>query len=72
MEGLIIFTAAGLHGGAFKDVLIDGFVTPPSSVAPMFPFYDNTSDWDDFGEVINPDDFVVKDDNMEQSSMHVS
>lgn len=64
-------SAAGLHGGAFKDVLIDGFVTPPSSVAPMFPFYDNTSEWDDFGEVINPDDFVVKDDNMEQSSMHV-
>lgn len=38
----------------------------------MFPFYDNTSEWDDFGEVINPDDYVVKDDNMEQSFMHVS
>ncbi|CAN4085894.1 unnamed protein product [Withania somnifera] len=63
--------AAGLHNGAFKDVLIDGFIPPSSSVAPMFPFYDNTSEWDDFGEVINPDDFVVKDDNMEQSSMHV-
>ncbi|XP_059304797.1 cleavage and polyadenylation specificity factor subunit 2 [Lycium ferocissimum] len=63
--------AAGLHSGAFKDVLIDGFVPPSSSVAPMFPFYDNTSEWDDFGEVINPDDYVVKDDNMEQSSMHV-
>lgn len=63
--------ASGLHSGAFKDVLIDGFVPPSSSVAPMFPFYDNTSEWDDFGEVINPDDYVVKDDNMEQSSMHV-
>ncbi|KAM3247903.1 Cleavage and polyadenylation specificity factor subunit 2 [Capsicum chinense] len=64
-------SAAGLHSGAFKDVLIDGFVPPSSSVAPMFPFYDNTSEWDDFGEVINPDDYVVKDDNMEQLSMHV-
>ncbi|KAH0721772.1 hypothetical protein KY290_006344 [Solanum tuberosum] len=63
--------ASGLHSGAFKDVLIDGFVTTSSSVAPMFPFYDNTSEWDDFGEVINPDDYVVKDDNMEQSLMHV-
>ncbi|OIT01411.1 PREDICTED: cleavage and polyadenylation specificity factor subunit 2 [Nicotiana attenuata] len=63
--------AAGPYSGAFKDVLIDGFVPPSSSVAPMFPFYDNTSEWDDFGEVINPDDYVIKDDNMEQSSMHV-
>ncbi|XP_009605983.1 cleavage and polyadenylation specificity factor subunit 2 [Nicotiana tabacum] len=63
--------AAGPYSGAFKDVLIDGFVPPSSSVAPMFPFYDNTSEWDDFGEVINPDDYVIKDDNMEQLSMHV-
>lgn len=67
-----MFTAASPYSGAFKDVLIDGFVPPSSSVAPMFPFYDNTSEWDDFGEVINPDDYVIKDDNMEQSSMHVS
>ncbi|CAN4087744.1 unnamed protein product [Withania somnifera] len=50
--------AAGLHSGAFKDMVIDGFIPPPYS-------------WDDFGEVINPDDYVVKADKMEQLSMHV-
>ncbi|PIN22268.1 hypothetical protein CDL12_05024 [Handroanthus impetiginosus] len=60
--------ASGLQPGAFRDVLIDGFVPPPSSVGPMFPFYDNSSEWDDFGEVINPDDFVIKDEDMDQAS----
>ncbi|KHG29898.1 Cleavage and polyadenylation specificity factor subunit 2 -like protein [Gossypium arboreum] len=59
----------GQHGSRFRDVLIDGFVPPSSSVAPMFPFYDNTSDWDDFGEVINPDDYVIKDEDMDQGAM---
>lgn len=58
----------GQHGSRFRDVLIDGFVPPSSSVAPMFPFYDNTSDWDDFGEVINPDDYVIKDEDMDQGA----
>ena len=43
-----------------------------TSVAPIFPFYENTSDWDDFGEVINPDDYVIKDEDMDQSAMRVS
>lgn len=38
----------------------------------MFPFYDNTSEWDDFGEVINPDDYVIKDEDMDQVAMLVS
>lgn len=38
----------------------------------MFPFYENTSGWDDFGEVINPDDYVIKDEDMDQATMHVS
>lgn len=38
----------------------------------MFPFYENTFDWDDFGEVINPDDYVIKDEDMDQAGMHVS
>lgn len=25
--------------GGYKDILIDGFVSPPTSVAPMFPFF---------------------------------
>ncbi|KAM7491337.1 hypothetical protein LguiA_034258 [Lonicera macranthoides] len=58
---------AGLHGDAYRDILIDGFVPPASSVAPMFPFYDNFSEWDDFGEVINPDDYVIKEEDMDQS-----
>ncbi|KAL7615395.1 hypothetical protein Lser_V15G09405 [Lactuca serriola] len=61
---------ADVVGEAYRDVLIDGFV-PPSSVAPMFPFYDDTSEWDDFGEVINPDDYVIKDEDMDMGSMAV-
>lgn len=59
----------GLYGSAYRDVLIDGFVPPSTSIAPMFPFYDNTAVWDDFGEVINPDDYVIKEENMDQPSM---
>ncbi|KAI9160425.1 hypothetical protein LWI28_007987 [Acer negundo] len=58
------------HGGGFRDIFIDGFVTPSISVAPMFPFYDTTSEWDDFGEVINPDDYVIKDEDMNQAAMN--
>lgn len=38
----------------------------------MFPFYDYSSEWDDFGEVINPDDYVIKDVNIDQMLMPVS
>jgi len=38
----------------------------------MFPCYENTSEWDDFGEVINPDDYVIKDEDMNPIAMHVS
>uniref|UniRef100_A0A7N0RI13 Cleavage and polyadenylation specificity factor subunit 2 n=1 Tax=Kalanchoe fedtschenkoi TaxID=63787 RepID=A0A7N0RI13_KALFE len=50
------------RGSGYQDIFIDGFVPPPS-VAPMFPFFENTSEWDDYGEVINPDDYVKKDDD---------
>lgn len=63
--------AIGQHSEAFRDVLIDGFLPPPTAVAPMFPFYDYSSEWDDFGEVINPDDYVTKDVNMDQMLMPV-
>ncbi|KAF3432974.1 hypothetical protein FNV43_RR24076 [Rhamnella rubrinervis] len=62
---------AGSHGGGYRDILIDGFVPPSTSVAPMFPFYENASEWDDFGEVINPDDYVIKDEDMDQGAMNV-
>ncbi|XP_050251747.1 cleavage and polyadenylation specificity factor subunit 2 [Quercus robur] len=62
---------AGQHSAGYRDILIDGFVPPSTSVAPMFPFYENTFDWDDFGEVINPDDYVIKDEDMDQTGMHV-
>ncbi|KAL8141831.1 hypothetical protein V2J09_014863 [Rumex salicifolius] len=65
-EGL---SDGGLYGTAYRDVLIDGFVPPSSSVAPMFPFYDHSAVWDDFGEVINPDDYVIKEENMDQPFM---
>ncbi|XP_015573897.1 cleavage and polyadenylation specificity factor subunit 2 isoform X2 [Ricinus communis] len=60
----------GSQGTGYRDILFDGFVPPSTSVAPMFPFYENTTEWDDFGEVINPDDYVIKDDDMDQP-MHV-
>lgn len=63
---------AGPHGNGYRDILIDGFVPPSTSVAPMFPFYENNADWDDFGEVINPDDYVIKDEDMDQAAMNVS
>ncbi|XVF12513.1 hypothetical protein REPUB_Repub08aG0125000 [Reevesia pubescens] len=61
----------GQHESGYHDILIDGFVPYSASVAPMFPFYENTADWDDFGEVINPDDYVIKDEDMDQAAMHI-
>uniref|UniRef100_A0A453M597 Cleavage and polyadenylation specificity factor subunit 2 n=1 Tax=Aegilops tauschii subsp. strangulata TaxID=200361 RepID=A0A453M597_AEGTS len=60
---------AGSHVGGNVDILIDGFVSPVTSIAPMFPFFENTADWDDFGEVINPDDYMMKQDEMDNNMM---
>lgn len=49
------------------DILVDGFTPPSTSVTPMFPFFENTAQWDDFGEVINPDDYVIQ----EEESNHM-
>ncbi|XP_028790004.1 cleavage and polyadenylation specificity factor subunit 2-like [Neltuma alba] len=59
------------RGGGYRDVFIDGFVPPSTNVAPMFPCYENTTEWDDFGEVINPDDYVINDEDMDHTAMHV-
>ncbi|KAK9111424.1 hypothetical protein Scep_018943 [Stephania cephalantha] len=32
-------------------------------------FFENSVEWDAFGEVINPDDYVIKEEYMDQSSM---
>lgn len=63
--------AAVPKNGGYRDVFIDGFVPPSSSVAPMFPCYENISEWDDFGEVINPDDYVIKEEDMDQTANNV-
>lgn len=63
-----IGNAASLRFGGNRDILIDGFVPPATSVAPMFPFYENSADWDDYGEIINPDDYIIKDEDMDQPS----
>ncbi|XP_062199096.1 cleavage and polyadenylation specificity factor subunit 2 [Phragmites australis] len=60
---------AGSHFGGNIDILIDGFVPPSTSVAPMFPFFENTAEWDDFGEVINPDDYMMKQEEMDNTLM---
>uniref|UniRef100_A0A2P2L1T3 Cleavage and polyadenylation specificity factor subunit 2 n=1 Tax=Rhizophora mucronata TaxID=61149 RepID=A0A2P2L1T3_RHIMU len=62
----------GSHRNGYWDILIDGFVPPTTSVAPMFPFFENSSEWDDFGEVINPDDYIMKEEDMDQAAMQVS
>lgn len=46
------------------DILVDGFTPPSTSVAPMFPFFESTAEWDDFGEVINPDDYVIQEEEL--------
>ncbi|XP_024982381.1 cleavage and polyadenylation specificity factor subunit 2 isoform X1 [Cynara cardunculus var. scolymus] len=71
IDGHAQVDAVGVRGEAYRDVLIDGFVPPSASVAPMFPFCDNSSEWDDFGEVINPDDYVIKDEDMDMGSMPI-
>uniref|UniRef100_A0A0E0CG54 Cleavage and polyadenylation specificity factor subunit 2 n=1 Tax=Oryza meridionalis TaxID=40149 RepID=A0A0E0CG54_9ORYZ len=60
---------SGSKFGGNVDILIDGFVPPSSSVAPMFPFFENTSEWDDFGEVINPEDYLMKQEEMYNTLM---
>lgn len=44
-----------------RQILIDGFTPSDRTAAPMFPLYENPSEWDEYGEVINPDDYAVKD-----------
>lgn len=63
------FIDGGTSVGGHKDILIDGFVSPSTSVAPMFPFFEKSAAWDDFGEVINPDDYMIKEENMNLSSL---
>lgn len=58
--------------GGYRGIITDGFVSPSTSVAPMFPCFENSAEWDDFGEVINPDDYVIKEDDINQANMHVS
>jgi hypothetical protein len=54
--GVLATIEAPLH----RQILIDGFTASDKTAAPMFPLYENPSDWDEYGEVINPDDYVVK------------
>lgn len=69
LEGPVLSGRSLLH----RNVLTDGFTSSPMSVSPMFPFEENTHEWDEYGEVINPDDFVQKDaDMMDMSITQVS
>jgi len=65
-------SVASSRFAASRDILIDGFVPPATSVAPMFPFYENSAEWDDYGEIINPDDYIIKDEDMDQPLAQVS
>lgn len=67
-----VFSAPSPRFSGHRDIIIDGFVPPSTSVAPMFPCFDNRFEWDDYGEVINPADYVIKEDYVDQSSMFVS
>ncbi|KAI3939514.1 hypothetical protein MKW92_034065 [Papaver armeniacum] len=59
------------HGGPHRDIFIDGFVPSSTSVAPMFPFMKTLLNGMIFGEIINPDDYVIKEEDMDLMSMHV-
>ncbi|KAK9103629.1 hypothetical protein Sjap_020883 [Stephania japonica] len=59
----------GPYVGIHRDIFIDGFVPSSSSIHPLFPFFENSVEWDEFGEVINPDDYVIKEEDMDQSAM---
>ncbi|KAJ7523061.1 hypothetical protein O6H91_18G035900 [Diphasiastrum complanatum] len=61
VEGIVPPIRASLH----RDVFIDGFIPSTTSVAPMFPFHENNNEWDEYGEIINPEDYVSKDDELE-------
>ncbi|RLM59025.1 hypothetical protein C2845_PM18G04780 [Panicum miliaceum] len=52
-------------------ILIHGFVPPSTSVAPRFPLFENTAERDDFGEIINPDDYLMKQNEMDDTLMLV-
>ncbi|KAK8946198.1 Cleavage and polyadenylation specificity factor subunit 2 [Platanthera guangdongensis] len=57
--------AAASRSGGFRDIFIDGFVPPAASIAPMFPFFGGSAEWDDYGEVINPVDYIIKVEDMD-------
>jgi len=69
---MMCLSVASARFAASRDILIDGFVPPATSVAPMFPFYENSAEWDDYGEIINPDDYIIKDEDMDQPLAQVS
>eukprot|EP00897_Mesotaenium_endlicherianum_P003275 jgi/Mesen1/2976/ME000176S02016 len=55
----------GRAGGGVRhgDILVEGFVPSATSAAPMFPFDESVPMSDEYGEVINPDDYIIKEDD---------
>ncbi|CAL9759692.1 cleavage and polyadenylation specificity factor subunit 2-like [Musa acuminata AAA Group] len=64
-----ISSASGSRSSGHLDIFIDGFIPPATSVAPMFPFFETKAEWDDYGEVINPDDYIMKEEDQDQTLM---
>ncbi|KAG0454158.1 hypothetical protein HPP92_025462 [Vanilla planifolia] len=64
-SSLVSSDASASRFFGYGDIFIDGFVPPETSVAPMFPCFENLADWDDYGEVINPDDYIIKEEDMD-------
>ncbi|MCO5581435.1 hypothetical protein L7F22_035319 [Adiantum nelumboides] len=64
-----VTTPVGRTMWQHRNIFIDGFAPSPASVAPMFPLHENSREWDEYGEVINPEDFVKKEDDMMDISM---
>ncbi|CAL9072389.1 unnamed protein product [Musa textilis] len=64
-----ISSASGSRSSGHLDIFIDGFIPPATSVAPMFPFFETKAEWDDYGEVINPDDYIMKEEDQDQALM---
>ncbi|GBG69921.1 hypothetical protein CBR_g4749 [Chara braunii] len=60
-----------VNGGVnrLRETFCDGFTPPAKAVAPMFPDDRVMTDWDEYGEVINPDDYKAPEaDHMEVGS----
>eukprot|EP00249_Psilotum_nudum_P015759 c25506_g1_i1 orf=216-2441(+) len=52
----------GGHAAVLWNVFMDGFKSAGTGIAPMFPFQEYSNEWDEYGEIINADEFVMREE----------